>query len=234
MGIVVTGRFLAALGEPKIEYLSEANKFGPVKAAHMHLNTRLVTVEAVRKREAPQAQYVLSINGVEIEKSRWYPDENPETPSTSLVCACFATGKNGMYGITVRRARGQGQEDKQEQPVVSSDGKKGAWGPISANIDALGNGVNALDIVTNDPASADPSPTRTSANCVEEKSDHATGTDVDDDDDTDLWEMDDYVRTGVFKIDPPEDAGDEWCCPMSPFIELWEMDLDQEDWLRLL
>jgi hypothetical protein len=44
-------------------------------------------------------------------------------------------------------------------------------------------------------------------------------------------ESDEYVRTGVFRILPEDSdtAPPEWICPDSPFAELWDIDLEDED-----
>ena len=92
----------------------ESNPFGAIRSARLDLKTRLVTVQAVKNAEG---KYVLYANGTEIERSLWYPDE-PSELEVTVTCLCFATGLDGMIGITVSRvddeASGGDEADEDE------------------------------------------------------------------------------------------------------------------------
>jgi hypothetical protein len=99
---------------PEFDYVMESNPFGAIRSARLDLKTRLVTVQAVKNAEG---KYVLYANGTEIERSLWYPDE-PSELEVTVTCLCFATGLDGMIGITVSRvddeASGGDEADEDE------------------------------------------------------------------------------------------------------------------------
>jgi hypothetical protein len=206
---------LATFDDPEIELFSQENKYGPVKAASMRIRTRLVSAEAIRKESTTgEVAFILSVNGVEVAYSRWDPDVSPEQAKTTIECACFATGRYDLYGITVARVERGAEGKERGQQAESCDARNGASGADggirtrnpSASSNLVRNWIKRrLRMWPSKPK-------------VE-----ATAKPVD------------YVRTGAFKISAPnDDVPDNWCGPVSPFTELWDMDLDQEEWFRLL
>jgi hypothetical protein len=106
---------------PEFDYVMESNPFGAIRSARLDLKTRLVTVQAVKNAEG---KYVLYANGTEIERSLWYPDE-PSELEVTVTCLCFATGLDGMIGITVSRvddeASGGDEADEDEADEDEAD-----------------------------------------------------------------------------------------------------------------
>ena len=49
-----------------------------------------------------------------------------------------------------------------------------------------------------------------------------------------VTELDRYVRNGAFWIAATENTENNWCCPVGPFVRLFDMDLDQEEWFVIM
>jgi len=113
-----------------------------VKAAAMRIRTRLVSAEALRKESATgEAYYVLSVNGVEIEDGRWYPDESPEQAKTTIECACFATSNYSLFGITVARLERGAKGKERRQQSESCEGSSDATSADSGTTGVVEEGV---------------------------------------------------------------------------------------------
>ncbi|KAK5661117.1 hypothetical protein OQA88_11007 [Cercophora sp. LCS_1] len=205
-----TGRFLVSLRQPMIHYVDESNPYGPVTSAELEVQTRLVTVQALAQSpnddhdddgDGDGVSYVLSIDGVEIPNSHWYPDETVESDETDVTCVCFSTGKHGLWGVTVKLLT---QDSNSE---TSDDSKQH---------DAEDGKEDALDMA--------------GLSIENEGEEKAPGNKEEDDDGAVViypYQM--YVRTGAFYIAAADLDDEEWCCPVGPFAELFAVDLDQEE-----
>lgn len=143
----VSGKYLIKLFQLEAEYVLESNEFGAIKSASIPMRGRIVHVQSMKNEDG---KFVLVNRGYEIEKSYWYPDEDSSEVMQDVLCLSFATGRDGMFGLTVKET---GEDSNQ------------------------------------------------------------------------------YERTGVFRILPENTntAPEDWIYPDSPFVELWDMDLEDSD-----
>src|SRR5436190_19685698 len=99
-------QFIKILGL-EMEYAFESNPFGGVKSGRIHMKGSIVGVHAMMNDDG---DFFFLSHGYQIEGSTWHPDETPADLDDEVLCLSFASGRNGLYGLTVAKVEGRDDE----------------------------------------------------------------------------------------------------------------------------